>query len=55
MRLCENCHYNYQFVKEADGSILETTKGDKCQNRKSPFYDHDCKTIKICGRWCGNE
>jgi hypothetical protein len=55
MRTCENCHFNYRFIKEPDGSILETEKGDRCQNRKSAFYNQDCKAVKICGKWIGNE
>lgn len=51
MRTCKNCVYNYQFVKESDGSILETIIGERCQNRKSPFYDHECDKIVICGQW----
>lgn len=55
MRSCDNCNYNYQFKKEPDGSILETIKGGRCQNRKSGFYDQDCKAVKICGKWAGKE
>lgn len=55
MRSCENCHYNYEFKKEYDGSILETITGARCQNRKSAFYDQDCKAVKICGKWAGEE
>ena len=55
MRSCDNCNYNYQFKKEHDGSILDIEKGGRCQNRKSGFYDQDCKAVKICGKWCGNE
>lgn len=55
MRTCDNCNFNYRFVKESDGSILETEKGDICRNRKSAFYNQDCKAVKICGKWCGEE
>lgn len=55
MRSCENCHYNYSFKKEPDGSILETEKGGICRNRKSAFYNQDCKAVKICGKWAGEE
>ena len=55
MRSCDNCYYNYSFKKEPDGSITETQKGIRCQNRKSAFYDQDCKAVKICGKWAGKE
>jgi hypothetical protein len=55
MRSCDNCHFNYSYKKEPDGSILETQKGIRCQNRKSAFYDQDCKAVKICGKWEGVE
>lgn len=55
MRSCDNCHYNYSFKKDPDGSILETVKGGICRNRKSAFYDQDCNAVKICGKWAGNE
>ena len=55
MRTCDNCHFNYRFVIEPDGSILETEKDNICQNRKSAFYNQDCKAVKICGKWSGNE
>lgn len=53
MRSCENCIFNYCFIKDRNtGEVLETNpNADVCQNPRSNMYGQDCRTVKICGKW----